>query len=525
MSGRSLLKTAYEQLVLKAGNPYFELNSSQIEIKQSPVDLFLAIAKGVRISYSRCVLSTLYIGDGPLEQFITGLLFNKLEANKALKLSILCDYNRGRRANFVSAYSLMQPLKRNFPPNPNVRIGFYKSPLAPILLSGSNALSEVFGVQHMKVAVFDDHVVMTGANLSENYFTDRQDRVVIFKNAPKLADFCEDLINSMIDCSMQITETGVMEFPQDMPHYTSPLSASGKKEFNKLQEDRIKMLKFMYKPKERLEFEDFWKSHTTQKKEAAGSQDSQAPTDLALFEAKEWGQKLKMIGKSSDVFNVLKDMPTDLNIIDGTGGWNNQLAPLGEKVYLFPSLQIATAKVNDDLEFTKELLKTATDLKITSGYMNFPKALRNLLKDTKVLKLLCASPNANGFLGDGVKNWIPYFYRALCQLHYAKLPNAQISEYEKGLWTFHAKGLWAYEEGRPFLSSIGSSNFARRSYVRDTEFQLYMWSACPSLQQCLDAEVSHLWSTSKEVSKDTFKDQFKTGLITKALARVLARFL
>jgi len=36
-------------------------------------------------------------------------------------------------------------------------------------------------VCHLKAAAFDDDLVMTGANLSHDYFTDRQDRYIIFK--------------------------------------------------------------------------------------------------------------------------------------------------------------------------------------------------------------------------------------------------------------------------------------------------------------------------------------------------------
>ena len=37
-------------------------------------------------------------------------------------------------------------------------------------------MNESVGVQHMKAYVFDDDVVMSGANLEDNYFTDRLDR-------------------------------------------------------------------------------------------------------------------------------------------------------------------------------------------------------------------------------------------------------------------------------------------------------------------------------------------------------------
>lgn len=32
---------------------------------------------------------------------------------------------------------------------------------------------EIIGVHHMKLHVFDDNIMITGANLSDDYFTDR----------------------------------------------------------------------------------------------------------------------------------------------------------------------------------------------------------------------------------------------------------------------------------------------------------------------------------------------------------------
>jgi len=37
----------------------------------------------------------------------------------------------------------------------------------------NSPLREIFGVHHMKAHVFDNSVMITGANLSEDYFTDR----------------------------------------------------------------------------------------------------------------------------------------------------------------------------------------------------------------------------------------------------------------------------------------------------------------------------------------------------------------
>lgn len=46
---------------------------------------------------------------------------------------------------------------------------------------------EVVGVQHIKALVFDSTVILTGANLGGTYLSTRQDRYLLFKNAPELA--------------------------------------------------------------------------------------------------------------------------------------------------------------------------------------------------------------------------------------------------------------------------------------------------------------------------------------------------
>ena len=37
-------------------------------------------------------------------------------------------------------------------------------------------VSEIVGVCHLKAFIYDDNVLMTGANLSNTYFSNRQDR-------------------------------------------------------------------------------------------------------------------------------------------------------------------------------------------------------------------------------------------------------------------------------------------------------------------------------------------------------------
>jgi CDP-diacylglycerol--glycerol-3-phosphate 3-phosphatidyltransferase len=55
-------------------------------------------------------------------------------------------------------------------------------------------VSEVVGVCHLKAYVFDDDVMISGANLSTTYFTNRQDRYYLFKKAGGMAMFVRSLV-------------------------------------------------------------------------------------------------------------------------------------------------------------------------------------------------------------------------------------------------------------------------------------------------------------------------------------------
>ena len=55
-------------------------------------------------------------------------------------------------------------------------------------------MSEVIGVCHLKAYVFDDDVLISGANLSTTYFTKRQDRYYLFKQAANVAMFVRSLV-------------------------------------------------------------------------------------------------------------------------------------------------------------------------------------------------------------------------------------------------------------------------------------------------------------------------------------------
>jgi len=53
---------------------------------------------------------------------------------------------------------------------------------------GKGVIGEVMGVHHQKIYIFDDKVVLGGANLSKNYFLNRKDRYICI-NSAELSDY------------------------------------------------------------------------------------------------------------------------------------------------------------------------------------------------------------------------------------------------------------------------------------------------------------------------------------------------
>ena len=65
-------------------------------------------------------------------------------------------------------------------------------------------VKEVQGTHHIKYYIFDNDVILTGANLSESYFTERQDRWYVIKNCKELADYLEGLTEVLINNGFEV---------------------------------------------------------------------------------------------------------------------------------------------------------------------------------------------------------------------------------------------------------------------------------------------------------------------------------
>ena len=124
------------------------------------------------------------------------------------------DYMRGTRLNRDGLSSLAVTRRlRTSHAQKKVRLGFFHMPDTGMLKGkySESPMREIFGVHHIKAHVFDNNIMITGANLSEDYFTDRQDRFMVIQDCEPLAHYFDDLINLLVDHSFVVGEDGALK--------------------------------------------------------------------------------------------------------------------------------------------------------------------------------------------------------------------------------------------------------------------------------------------------------------------------
>ena len=162
--------------------PRIDIDADQIEILDGPKDFYDSLKAKIRNAKRRIYLSTLYVGKTEHE-LVSSIRDALLHNSPDLKLSILTDALRGtREAPKPSCASLLASLVAEFPDRVEVRM--YHTPnltgLRKALLP--KRINEGWGLQHIKLYGIDDEVILSGANLSNDYFTNRQDRYHVFRS-------------------------------------------------------------------------------------------------------------------------------------------------------------------------------------------------------------------------------------------------------------------------------------------------------------------------------------------------------
>lgn len=392
-----------------------------------------------------------------------------LQTNPDLKISLLTDYLRGtREAPNQSCASLLASLIQDFGPE-RVEVRMYHTPnLTGVRKSVlPKRINEGWGLQHMKLYGVDDEIIMSGANLSDDYFTNRQDRYHVFKSKA-ITDYFSELYRTVADMSYRVVPSEkeasgfTMEWPKDNVQ-PEPL------------EDPQGYIK--------------------------------AATKLLQPLTNPPSSKLALSENDTHVYPLL------------------QLTPLlkPDSSTELPALTTILSKLGTP-EFA------GSKWTFTAGYFNMTREVRHLLLDTRPASatVIAASPWANGFFGSkGISGMLPAAYTLLSRRFLTAVSREGLSdqisvkEWRRGTvntpggWTYHAKGIWVTLPGEqnPSISLIGSSNYTKRSYSLDLEANTLIVTRNPDLQRRLGEEEKWLQEYAKPMTQDDYaKTERRVGL-------------
>lgn len=188
---------------LTSASPCFSIKADNITILTEPREFYDTLVKNCATASRRITLASLYLGNGGLEQkLVQSLINNQNLIHGKLKINILLDHMRASRYKNNSRTILMPLLERK---EENCNVSLYHTPTLRGLRKkfAPHRWNELFGLQHMKLYIFDDTLIISGANLSNDYFTNRQDRYFIIKDKT-MCDFYDGLVNKVQQFSLRM---------------------------------------------------------------------------------------------------------------------------------------------------------------------------------------------------------------------------------------------------------------------------------------------------------------------------------
>ena len=462
------------------------MQPEQIQIIQTPAEFYQTLKDKISKAQHRVYLSTLYIGK--TEHDLISTIRAALAKNPNLHVSFLTDALRGTRETpNPSTASLLAPLITEFGAE-RAQIRMYHTPN----LTGvrkkyiPKRINEGWGLQHMKLYGIDDEIIMSGANLSEDYFTNRQDRYHLFRSAELTSYFAK-------------IHDGVSALSFDI----QPSDAEGAGGYQMA-----------------------WPSSN------AGPNPLSNPSLYRKAAEKHLSHLLTPANSPPSSSQQSSDSTT------------TTIHPILSLVPLLPSSSELPALTS----LLTTLAHTPSTWTFTAGYFNMTPSFRRLLLATRPASgtVLTAHPHANGFYGSkGVSGMLPAAYTHLAkmflrQVKYQGLSDSIVlKEWRKGMvgeeggWTYHAKGIWVAlpsssssssqsassssakenADTDPCLTVIGSSNYTKRAYELDLEANVIISTTDPGLRRRLGEEVKWLGEHAKRVDEREFeKEERKVGM-------------
>ena len=322
-------------------------------------------------------------------------------------------------------------------------------------------INEGWGLQHMKLYGVDDEIIMSGANLSNDYFTNRQDRYHILKSKD-ITDYFEKIYWTTCHLSYRVTPSDKQSgFEIDWPDSNcQPSPLTDPKGYIA---SATKALAPLLRPTPSKSIQE-------------------EATDTQIYPLMQLTPLLK------------PDTSTELPIL------TDVLHKLGTQPELAGSRWTFTA-----------------------GYFNMTPDVRRLLlaSNPASATVVAASPWANGFYGSkGVSGMLPAAYTHLARRFLDTVSQVGLSdriavkEWRRGTvntpggWTYHAKGIWITMPGEqnPSVTLVGSSNYTKRSYSLDLEANTLIVTRNPNLQRRLGEEERWLQEYATTMSRDDYAE-------------------
>lgn len=446
--------------LLDAIAPRFAVRAPSIDILTLPLVFYDTLKQKIASAKHRIFLSSLYLGKAQHE--LVECLADALAANEDLQVYVLTDALRGTREapHLTCLALLLVSLVERFGKH-RVDVRMYHTPhLAGFKKNWApKRVNEGFGLQHMKLYGFDDEIMLSGANLLQDYFTDRQDRYYLFSDKA-LTDYYFKVHDAVSSLSYQLCTTahpkGSQNFRLSWP--TSNNSCEPDLNLHRFVSDASFLL------------EPLLKQHTVGTMEVA-------------------------------------DTPNDLDTIVYAV---SQFTPL-----LQPNNDTSTEKPAI-LRLLSYLDSPTIKWWFTAGYFNMlPQYQEKLLNGQAQGTLITASAKANSFYkSSGLSYYIPELYlliakKFLEQIHTrGKDGLLKLYEWQNGVvntpggWSYHAKGIWLTvpDEEVPSVTVIGSSNYTKRAYTLDLESNAIVITKDPGLKKRMALEIDNLMTYAHELS-------------------------
>jgi CDP-diacylglycerol---glycerol-3-phosphate 3-phosphatidyltransferase len=449
--------------------PVFPFELSQLQILYSPSAFHQQLLNNIAAAKDRIVLASLYLGTHSIyERQIVDALEDALQTNPSLQVSWLLDAARAQRlVDGKSSISMLDELCRKYGRRHSIHLfqslswSWLSSRLPP-------RWKEILGVQHMKVYCTDDRLIISGANLSEDYFVDRLDRYWEIKGNDALNDYLLEIVRVV----------------QDHSWCYHPGQKKEKEKHDVIASSHLKTL--MANP-------SLW---CRSLEESLDTLKARTLSEGHCWRTPQEGAAILIPALSFGPSNIKDDITLTCTLLQ------NASSAFLTSGYVFcpPVLMSALRQV-------RKTVAICAGSPSTHGFANA----------SGVSSLL---PSAYSYFFHSMKLPQPGFQRIEWQ-------GSSSSDIACNSNSYHAKGLWTEDDGGHLSSAtIGSSNFGWRTVRCDLDLTLHIVVAEPDSrkkgwEEMLEGERKKLWQggvvSSPELSRQRMKEAKLLGRVLMAL--------